>query len=81
MNDKTQVDPVEFHYQQILKSEELGHKKSKASTTQGIMVALALADRRYAEPSWQEEPVVNLVKRLDKPQLEALKRFREERGL
>lgn len=81
MNDKNQVDPVEFHYQQILKSEELGHEKSKASTTQGIMVALALADRRYADPSWREEPVGDLIKRLDEPQLEALKRFRDERGL
>jgi len=81
MSDNTQVDLVEFHYQQILKSEELGHKKSKVSTTQGLMVALALADRRYADPNWREEPVGNLVQRLDISQLEALKRFRAERGL
>ena len=80
MNSISPVDPVEFHYTQILESEKLGHKNSKTSTTQGIMVALALADRRFAEPGWQDKPVEVLRARLDQFQLAALKRFRDERG-
>lgn len=81
MNERTKVDPVEFHYNQILESEKLGYKNSKTSTTQGIMVALALADRRFAEPGLQNQSVEALHARLDQPQLAALKRFRDERGL
>ena len=81
MNEKPEVDLIDFHYQQIIKSEELGYKKSKTSTTQGILVALALADRRFAESSWRDEPVEALHAKLDEPQTEALKKFRKERGL
>lgn len=77
MNERTEVDRVEFHYQQILQSKILGHKKSKVSTSQGAMVALALADRRFAEPELRDQPVENLQARLDEPQLAALKRFRD----
>jgi hypothetical protein len=80
MNDKSKVDLVEFNYNQILESEKLGYENSKVSTTQGIMVALALADRRFAEPRWQDESVEVLRARLDQSQLAALKRFRDERG-
>lgn len=81
MSERTEVDRVDFHYQQILKSEELGFKKSKVSTSQGAMVALALADRRFAEPGLRDQPVEALHARLDQPQLEALKRFRDERKI
>lgn len=77
MNERTEVDRAEFHYQQILESEILGHKKSKVSTSQGAMLALALADRRFAEPELREQPVEKLQARLDEPQLAALKRFRD----
>ncbi|WP_223430031.1 hypothetical protein [Pseudomonas sp. GL-B-26] len=81
MNERTEVDPVEFHFKQILESEKLGHKKSKVSTTQGVMVALALADRRFAEPEFQNQPVKDLHAKLDQPQLAALKRFRDEQEI
>ena len=81
MNDSTKTDPVQFHYEQILASEKLGHKKSKTSTTQGLMIALALADRRFAEANYRDQPVDFLYARLDQPQIAALKRFRDERGL
>ncbi|VBT33911.1 Uncharacterised protein [Burkholderia pseudomallei] len=81
MNDSAKIDRVEFHYNQILECEKLGYEKSRVSTTQGLMVALALADRRFAEPSWQDAPVSTLFARLDPSQVAALKRFRDERGL
>jgi len=81
MSDSATVDRVEFHHKQILESEKLGHKKSKTSTTQGFMVALALADRRFAESGWQDAPVGALFARLDQDQVAALKRFRDEREL
>lgn len=81
MTERTPIDPVDFHFQQILESERLGHKKSKISTSQGAMVALALADRRFAETGLREQSVEKLHERLDAPQLAALKRFRDERKI
>lgn len=81
MNERTAVDPTEFHYQQILESEKLGFEESRVSTSQGVMVALALADRRFAEPGLQNQSIKVLRARLDQSQLAALKRFRDEQGI
>lgn len=81
MNERTAVDRTEFHYQQILESEKLGFEESRVSTSQGAMVALALADRRFAEPGLQNQSIKVLRARLDQSQLAALKRFRDEQGI
>lgn len=81
MNNRTSDDLVELNYAQIIESEKLGYRNSKNSTSQGIMVALALADRRFAEPQWQDASLEVMRARLDVSQLAALKRFRNERGL
>ena len=80
MNDNVNDDRVEFNYKLILDSEKRGHEKNKVSKTQGYMVALALADRRFAE-SGESMKVDELRARLDQDQVAALKRFRDERGL
>lgn len=81
MNNRSSVDLVEFNYAKIISSEKLGYKNSENSTSQGIMVALALADRRYAESQWQDASLEVMLARLDVSQIAALKRFRDERGL
>ncbi|WP_339420265.1 hypothetical protein [Pseudomonas sp. RL_105y_Pfl1_103] len=81
MNERTAVDRTEFHYQQILESEKLGFEESRVSKSQGVMVALALADRRFAEPGLQNQSIKVLRARLDQSQLAALKRFRDEQGI
>ncbi|BFI94974.1 MAG: hypothetical protein RSP_04840 [Rhodanobacter sp.] len=80
MNGSFKDDLAEFNYQVILASEKCGYKENKVSKTQGFMVALALADRRFAEGG-EKATVDELRAPLDKDQIAAIKRFRDERGL
>lgn len=80
MNGSFKDDPVGFNYQLILDSEKRGYEENKVSTTQGFMVALALADRRFAQGG-ERATFDELRARLDQHQVAAVKRFWEERGL
>jgi len=71
---------VAAHLEKILQSEELGSEFARCSTTEAIMVALALCDRRYLPASLSAEQGRGLWQRLDRKQQEAIALFGQQAG-
>lgn len=63
------------HFEKIIEAERLGHERASCSTTEAIMVAIALCDRRFLPPGLREAHVRELRERLDANQHAAIERF------
>jgi hypothetical protein len=66
---------AELHFAKIQEAEKLGAERATCSTTEAIMVALALCDRRYLPAHLREVHVRELRGRLDISQKAALERY------
>lgn len=69
------------HLAKIVESEQLGHAGAHCSTTEGIMVAIALCDRRYLPSYFEEKHVRELRSHLDVDQLAAIEEYSRTLGL
>jgi len=71
---------VDLHVQKILQSEELGSEFARCSTTEAVMVAIALCDRRFLPAPLRDEPGRDLWRRLDARQRAAVTHFGQRAG-
>lgn len=71
---------VAGHLEKILQSEELGSEFARCSTTEAVMVALALCDRRFLPAGLAAESGRDLWQRLDQRQKAAVALFGQQAG-
>ncbi len=71
---------AEMNAEKILQSEELGSEFARCSSTEAVMVALALCDRRYLPAGLSTAPGRDLWSRLDNRQRAAIALFGQSAG-
>lgn len=86
IQDSEVLEPIdakraaELHAEKILQSEELGSEFARCSSTEAVMVALALCDRRYLPAGLSTAPGRDLWSRLDNRQRAAIALFGQSAG-